>query len=445
MNQKIKHLRTPIYIALIFSFATVFLFEFGSYDYPEINRGKLYLFLLCANLAMIVGFCLGTLWKLPDIREKKAFPIEGFLRFLFWVALISCVPKFALYTGIYDFDPQTIVSKALEFFSNAQDIYSERQDWENVTGVWKYINYGVVIAGPFYWAYTPLAIMYWNKLKTWRKIATLGIWFLYLLQYMCTGTNVGFFDFFITLWVVNLVKRKIFNPQKKTSADKEKKKSVLIITVVVIIVLIMVFGIIMGSRIGHQYTNGVKVGNYMCPYNPDSLVNSVLPSFLEPMAGYFTRYVAQAYNALAMAFDMPFETTYGVGHSWFILDNMGSMSDEMWSRTYNMKLDRLMGYNYYGNWHTSYLWFANDVSIFGVPVVFLVLFTLFGRCWKEFVCNKNLISFLMFMIFVKLVTYISANNQVFMNSDTLFAFWVLIAALGLISSNYSWGEVKVEI
>ena len=58
MNQKIKHLRTPIYIALIFSFATVFLFEFGSYDYPEINRGKLYLFLLCANLAMIVGFCL---------------------------------------------------------------------------------------------------------------------------------------------------------------------------------------------------------------------------------------------------------------------------------------------------------------------------------------------------------------------------------------------------
>jgi hypothetical protein len=146
-----------------------------------------------------------------------------------------------------------------------------------------------------------------------------------------------------------------------------------------------------------------------------------------------------------MAFDMPFETTYGVGHSWFILDNMGSMSDEMWSRTYNMKLDRLMGYNYYGNWHTSYLWFANDVSIFGVPVVFLVLFTLFGRCWKEFVCNKNLISFLMFMIFVKLVTYISANNQVFMNSDTLFAFWVLIAALVLISSNYSWGEVKVEI
>ena len=104
-----------------------------------------------------------------------------------------------------------------------------------------------------------------------------------------------------------------------------------------------------------------------------------------------------------------------------------------------------MGYNYYGNWHTAYLWFANDVSIFGVPVVFLVLFTLFGRCWKEFVCNKNLISFLMFMIFVKLVTYISANNQVFMNSDTLFAFWVLIAALGLISSNYSWGEVKVEI
>lgn len=432
INKKI--LINPIIIVLLFSAGTMFLYLFGPYKYPEINRIGIVLFWAISNIMMLLGYYTGLKYyfvrssyccsvnNTSQYNQRNNFNFEKIFNFLFWIAMINSIPKFILYTGAYDLSIFSIFNKATLFFTSAQEIYVQRQSLGSATGVWRYINYFVVLCGPFYWAYTPLAIFHWKTLSIKKKIGTLFIWFFYLMQYLITGTNVGFFDFFLTVVIVTLVKSCL----RKRSGQSVKRGKVFLVLVVVMVILLFIFGTVMGSRIGNQYLNGGSLGKYRYTINEQSILFRFIPDPYKPMISYLTRYLANSYNALAFALNMPFETTYGLGHSWFLLDNLNKgLSNFLWDRTYNMKIEEAYGFDHYSNWHTVYLWIANDVSFLGVPIILFILFFYFGRAWKCFLVENDMFSFLIFMIFAKFSYFISANNQVFQNSDTLIAFWLL--------------------
>lgn len=430
-----KILKQPIKYTILFSTFTVLLYLFGAYKYPNINRPQLIIFLIITNLCMYFGFSVGTKYVLTLGHRSRfgyndndtisttflGYSVSQIINFLFWIALIDSVPKFILYTGAYDMSLSELLSKIPMFFSSAQDAYAERQALQSVTGFWRYINYFIVLTGPLYWAYTPLALLHWEKLKIKKKIGTLFIWTLFLLQYLITGTNVGFFDFFLTVLVITLIKNNL----KTYNKMRLKKKKSIFIIFLVIIILALIFNTVMGSRIGDQYLQGGNLGTIRYSFNDESIIWSFVPDSLKAMISYLTRYLANSYNAIAFAMDVPFKSTFGLGHSWFILDNLGGLSEEVWARTYNMQIENVFGFGHYANWHTAYLWFANDVSFWGVPILFFFMFYYFGRAWKRFLTEKDMFCFLRFMIFVKMSYFISANNQIFQNSDTLIAFWIL--------------------
>ena len=143
-----------------------------------------------------------------------------------------------------------------------------------------------------------------------------------------------------------------------------------------------------------------------------------------------------------LSFNLEWTPTWGIGHSWFFLDQF-PYSKQLWDMTYNMKLDYLYDYDYYGNWHTPFIWFANDVSFLGVPVLLYFLFAFFGRSWKNFLLNKNLPSFLIFILFVNMICFISANNQVFQNSDTCLVFYFLLFFNKKLGS-FNWSNCYVR-
>lgn len=449
--QNKKNFNLPIKYAVTFSAITFLLYLIGPYRYPDINRGLVVTFIVVTNVFMYLGFSIGTKYVLTFGKRRRNYstPKDGYynhtflgysasqiINFLFWIALIDCVPKFIIYSGAYNMSLSEVWSNVLKFFSSAQDIYAARQSLSSVTGIWRYINYFIVLTGPLYWAYTPLALLYWKQLTCFKKIGSFVIWFFYLLQYLVTGTNVGFFDFFLTVLVVSLVKTRIGNQNKVLV---EKKKSPLLLIVVVGTILFFVFDTIMGSRIGDQYLKGGSLGLYKYTFNTDSLIWKIVPESLKAMISYLTRYLANAYNAIAYAIDLPFQSTFGLGHSWFVLDNLSTgLSKGLWARTYNMQIEELYGFGHYANWHTAYIWFANDVSFVGVPILFFFLYYYFGRAWKRFLQEKDLFCFLRFMIFVKMSYFISANNQIFQNSDTLFAFW------GLVIITLAGGRLSME-
>ena len=258
-----------------------------------------------------------------------------------------------------------------------------------------------------------------------------------MLIYICTGTNVGLFDFFLTIGIIIALKSYLGDHNQIIKNKKNgNKKSILYLCIAVYLVL-MIFDTSMSSRIGDTFVKGSAIGPYTIQYNSDSVLLNLLPDAMHSLLSYLTKYVAQSYVALEACLTLPFESTFGFGYSWFLLDNMGPLSLDLWERTYPMQLESLYHYDHGIYWHTAYTWFANDVSFFGVPFVFYYLFSFFGRAWRRYLETYNIVSFLQFMIFVKMMIYISANNQVFQGYETFLAFWILIF-LNRISNKYKW-------
>lgn len=418
--------RKPIYIAILYSLFTLLLYLYGPYAFPKYNRFLLILFVLVTNIAMYLGFLSGVSknYRRNGINLKY-ININRILKVFFYISLIISVPKFVIYTGFYVNPIGRIVESILLFFAGASDvIYAARQEVGNAPGIWRYINYFVVAFGSIHWMYTPLSMFFWKRLGVFMKIGTLFIWVVYILQYICTGTNVGMFEFFIMLFIVRIL-RNMFNSSRTNTRRSSNKKN-LILLIILGVVLLFAFDFVMSSRIGDK-TSTVPLGNTSAQLNQESVFWEYVPSAIQQVLMYVTRYLCVPYYALERAFDLSWNSTYGIGYSWFLLDNFPI---DLWPETYMMQLEDSIRYSHWSSWHTSYMWFANDISFFGVPIVYFFLFKLFGKCWALFLQTRNMCAFLMFMLFVKMVFFISANNQVFQASDHLLAFWEILFMLG---------------
>lgn len=431
-----KVMNMPLNAGLSFTIFTLLLYCFGPYNYPNFCGFWLYLFLGTTYVFLYFGFKDGLKYKVPIHTDCRPFPILKFLNFLFIISLLVSIPRFYIYSGMPDLSPSFIISRALLFFSDAQELYTEKIDNSiSVTGFWRVINWIIVLVSPLRWAYTPLAVIFWKKLSLFQKCGTCFIWFLFALEYLITGTNFGLFDLLISIFVAYIAGRARVNQALETRKVKHPIRYLLLFGILIFI-LLWIFDTSMTSRMGESFYLGGDVGNKSFELDQNRFLYKITPPALQPLLAYLTNYVARPYSALSLAMTLPFEPTFGVGYSWFFLDN-APFSEFLWSRTFPVRIEELYGYSHTINWHTAYTWFANDISFFLVPFLFYFLFRIFGQAWKEYLLTGNIAAFLLFMIYVKMMFFLSANNQVFQGSSTTIAFWFLFLTRRHFRS-YNW-------
>ena len=187
--------KRPAKLFLAYSIFTFFLYCFGAYDYPKNNQVLLIFFLVVCNFVMYFGFVNGTAKEYITEEDTPDFPVKKWMTILFWISLITIVPRFYIFTRLSITNFSSIVSKISTFAVSAQDLYTEHHQITRVTGIWQYINYVIVLTSPLTWIYYVLSMLFWKKLSFWKKIGTLFIWGLIILQYIVTGTNVGIIEF----------------------------------------------------------------------------------------------------------------------------------------------------------------------------------------------------------------------------------------------------------
>lgn len=429
-----KQLKSPIRVGILFSIFTIIIFEFGVIEQIIPNRFQFYLFLIVCNFAMYFGFVRGANHT-KLYSASRFFSINKIVSFLFWIALIVAVPKYLIFTRDNTLSFSEIIARFAVASTDSASLYMEHNQGENVTGFLRYINYIVVFLSPLYWAYTPLSLYYWKNLKLYKKIGSLFIYFLYLAQHIVTGVNIGVFRFVVVLGIVYVVKTSISAEGKAMRKRFFSRLAIIIMVVLVGVVFASYFNMTMSSRIGDNIGNDVDRNSVFWVLTPPPLRNLVY---------YFTSYMTHAYNALIFSFTVPWECTYGLGHSFYLLDEFDPNQTWLWPRTYNMKLESLYGWDHWVKWHTPYVWFANDVSHFGVPVVLFFLLRYFGRAWRRFKESGNLISFLIFMLFVEFMSFISANNILFQSNTAVITFWLLVL-LNRIFRSVQWQITSNEI
>ena len=169
------------------------------------------------------------------------------------------------------------------FFTDASSLYTEKLLFENVTGVWIYINYIIILLSPIYWIYTILSMLLWRNLNNFKKIGSLFIYLLWILQYICTATNVGLFNFFI-IFVICYISRDFLESKE----SKINYKKYVFYLGCLAVLLCVIFSITMGSRIGDNYDASYS---YITNRNVNIDQNSILwictPNVLKPLLCYF--------------------------------------------------------------------------------------------------------------------------------------------------------------
>lgn len=412
------------------------LFMYSIFSPTLRNRFLFIVFILIANCLALLGFWIGArIIKLKNYNTINQFDVLKLVNCLFWIALIVSIPKYVLYSGDYSFNIVNRLFNLINGDVTFLDSYNARQNLVSVSGIWKIINYLIIIASPFHWIYLPLSVFFWKTLKFYKKIGTFFIFFLFVFQYVSSGASVGFIYFTIILASSWLMKDAIQSDELRFTnrikkIDKRKKIHFLIL-IMLAFASILAFGAIMHDRGSGQEKTFILIGNEILFPNEKSIIWKIIPNAYKSTSINVYSYVLKAYAALDMALSIAgivkTPLCFGAGGSWFLADNVKQLFGyDVIDQTYNMRIHEMFGYNYYTQWHTVYVWLANDFTFFGVPIVLFLLMIIWGLAWKDYLQSHNLFAFLLMVVFVEFVVFIPMNNQVFQHPETLFAFWGLL-------------------
>jgi hypothetical protein len=146
-----------------------------------------------------------------------------------------------------------------------------------------------------------------------------------------------------------------------------------------VFIIIIVFSGIMYSRMG-DITDLSSYEIYMTTINYDSYIFTSTPDFLKPTLLTFFSYLTQGYYFLSFGFDLDYRFSNFLGSNPALI-NIASLLGL--DNTQNSYVHRLTSYGIDPNiqWHSAYLWIANDFSFYFVPLYVCLLGFGLGVSW----------------------------------------------------------------
>lgn len=241
--------------------------------------------------------------------------------------------------------------------------------------------------------------------------------------YIAQGTNFGIFYIAFSALVIYIVCGHRY-PSYATKIGGRKK---------VVLFIIGLIGVSLFLRnLSHRIADFSPRYLLDMPVSVEGWVYSLLPAEVYVPLVYALTYISQGYYGLRLMFDYPFESTYGVGSGYFVIEKMGLYIDPLlFEKTYQSKMDAVWDSKV--QWHTALTWIANDVSPYGVPFVLLVFGFVASLVYKSAKINNDTISLsLIPVIFISLV-FMPANNILMGNPVMFFSFFSLVALWALLN------------
>lgn len=284
----------------------------------------------------------------------------------------------------------------------------------------KSVTMFLAIIGVIKFSLIPIVVIYWNKMKAHRKLIALFISLIPLISGVSTGTNKPIFDTFLVFAVVIMI-QKIASKNDFTELakfSKRKKK--------IIIVLILSLFVFVAYYFNKSMSDRAADFTYM--ENTTISGNIVVPTPETPFDNFSQKvsvYLVQGYYGMSLALDEEFDTTFGIGHSIFLLDQFKYFFGlDLIPYTYQQKINddwhRLV------QWHSFYSQMANDVSFPGVAIIMFILGYVLAVFYISAIKYQNTIAKILMPIFAIMFLYMPMNNQIFNFLETLFSFYILV-------------------
>ncbi|WP_296990586.1 hypothetical protein [Thalassospira sp. UBA1131] len=430
----------PVFFALLYLSFSLLMFKYGPIDWPIKNEEVFWVLNFSYLVMFFLGFCL-AIWNRPwwVDRERVLHPRD--FSVFFWPACV-CVFLVVLIghrnlTMSSSYVPTTIFSDFLTGLISPEKGYVYKlseEAKENFSGNPPVtFLYGAL-------SFSKLILIYilvagWPKLSRRKKTIGSFISIFPIITGVCVGTNKPIFDVALGFSSIILICALIQPGFERLHFLKER-----------FVIILMTLSIIIFAGFYYQHTMSVRAGGLEYAASLSSNSNSkvseirVKPGFQEycessgdwtlkicSLLSTGTIYMTQGYYGMSLSTDVPLETTYGMGHSKFLLEALRKYLDiDLNPRTFQHKIDDQWSAT--GQWHSAYSQWANDVGFAGVVLVMLALGFYFGGVWVSALIGRNDIAICSIPLIMTLILFIPANNQIFNILGSFASFVVLFTA-----------------
>ena len=399
-NNQIQY--APLKLLLSFLVFTEVLVFIGPIDYPINNPIFLILYLIIVNLSFYWGYKRGVSHFRPSRYRFKMSTVQLFIIFGFILNIMRLVELWSR-RGL----SISLSTIALAIINPGEVYYSESMEA---------VSSGLLstILSPITWAVLPIGLYKWKDISLFYKVLVVLVILVQVITWLGMGTRKGLMDLIIIIAFFSFL-----NYSNKYGGSKISKRNVLWI-IVSIITFISYFVISNLSRYGLTASeiNQFDINHTIRPFYSNT------PHWLLVSLININGYLCQGYYSLSIALTEGILFPTFLGMSWFTMVIASKFGYNPMPDTYLALLEQY-GIDSHTNWHTIYVWLANDFTFIGVPFIIFIVGLMFARTWCECVKGDNEVAVPLFALFLIMVFYFFANNQVLSFSFMPFVTWWL--------------------
>lgn len=418
----------PILFFQLYLAATLVLFAFGPLDLPVENPTRLYGYAIAGQVAILFGFMAGSKTPAQGYSGVIRFPNLVQLTILVTIVILLIAMRFRNYGGITLI--QALTDPSVAYYARLEQFESG----ESMSLLFSVVR---AFSGPMLAIFTPIGIFYWRRMDAMWK----GMWIageaLFFFDCMITGAAKGLFDIVLVVpWLLWARPRDVVRQSAShvgglwPAGSRGGSLRPLLVGVVTIAILVGGFGYFVFSR---QARYGLASNSYPAGTTgwSQELYGVTIPEPVEFATYMVARYWTHGYFGLAGCLELPFEWSYGVGHSVVWMKYAGSFSSDperFWRSCYPARLEEETGYSTAHYWHTIYPWIASDLSFPGALVFMGFMAYLLAQAWSDTRRGENPFALGFFSQLMLLFYYVPANNCRLMFSEEAVTFWTLLVA-----------------
>ncbi|HIF9494426.1 O-antigen polymerase [Photobacterium damselae] len=383
---------------LFYIIFSLLVFYFGPVNYTLINPIITLLFIIVAYGALFLGLYIGfNFIKCSNLKHEKVYINNRIFSILILILIsINTINIVDVFSSI-GFESIYNISLGELYYSNAN---SEKEG-----GI---ITQLLTVTYPVVMYIIAYSCSYFKNLNFYNKFAFFLFIVLSVSQYVLKGTNFGVFLILIPI-IVNIYIKQEYN-------NIFSVKNLLFLSFVIYFISVI------SSRLSY-YEVPYSVGALII--DRDHVIFDILPKNLAIGVTSALSYVSQGYYGLSLAFDYPFDSTLGLGSGYFVISKLGVIIDpDIFIKTYQAKMDSIWSSRI--QWHTIFVWIANDVSFYFTPFIMFILGIISGVVYKSVRKNNDLLSKSLFSILTIILIFLPANNIVSGNPLVFMSFWVLL-------------------
>ena len=404
---KNSFLYLPLKISLGFIIFSELLVFIGPIDFGIKNPISLFIYLLIVNIAFYMGYKVG-------IKKYKPLYSHIGIKIIELIIVLGLILHFIKMNEMWlshglSFSVENLL---LAIFRPADAYFSESLESSQASSLTAFLS-------PITWASIPLGIYKWKHLSRFFKLLVVLTIIIEIFSWLGIGTRKGLFDVIVIVFFIVIIQSKDYFSGRKIP----RKFLFTTMFLAAFFVFYFIFSNLARYNLGMD-----EMGSFNFKKDIRHLYSEYCPTWLLVSLYNIDSYLCQGYYALSIGLSIGIISPTFLGMSWFTMVIANKFGYDPMPGTYMTLLEQY-GIDAKINWHTIYLWLANDFTFIGVPFVIFIIGYFFAKTWCDSIHGKNDCAIPIFSLFLIMVFYFYANNQVLSFSLIAFFFWFVVYIL----------------